>query len=66
VGARAEAPRPRVTPRADTGRDAQALARQQDEAARRVDAEAARRPAPVQAPCTPQVAALGLCSTESR
>jgi hypothetical protein len=34
------------------------------EAARRAEAEAARRPAPVQAPCTPQVAALGLCDSK--
>jgi hypothetical protein len=36
----------------------------EQEAARRIEAEAARRPAPVQAPCTPQIAALGLCDSK--
>jgi hypothetical protein len=38
--------------------------RRVEEAVRRADADAARRPAPVEAPCTQQVAALGLCDSK--
>jgi hypothetical protein len=41
-----------------------AAQREQEAAARRIDAEAARRPAPVQAACTAQIAALGLCDSK--
>jgi hypothetical protein len=65
------APRPAVVPPpaarvAVPARDVRddESARRIEEAARRVDAEAARRPTPVQAPCTAQVAALGLCDSK--
>lgn len=68
-------PAARPQPRARTGERpaqrlaappaaARAAAQREQEAVRRIGAESARRPAPVQAPCTPQVAALGFCDSK--
>jgi hypothetical protein len=68
--ARPAEPRPLVPPPAARAavpsRDVRddGSARLIEEATRRIDAEAARRPTPVQAPCTAQVAALGFCDSK--
>lgn len=58
--------RPAAAPRAAAPRAFAAQPREPD-AARRIDAEVQHRPPPpVQAPCTPQIAALGLCALDSK
>jgi hypothetical protein len=57
------APRAQSAPARAAPRDDEST-RRVEEAVRRADADSARGPAPVQAPCTQQVAALGLCDSK--